>query len=309
MSAIFLSSRGFASALLSRPARAALASCIVALASACASPRTAGPAGVSAVEQDDAGAESEPGAEAVEVAPDVAIAAPLGRAAVEAIVTDPSRSEADRETDRRRAPLEFLLFCGLRPGMRVADLGAGSGYTSELLARAVGTSGRVYGHNTIFVRQRFAAEPWAERLAKPVNATIVDLESDFDAPFSADIRDLDLVVNVLFYHDFEWQGVDRASHNANVFAALRAGGHYVIVDASAAEGAGVSASKTLHRIEEAVVVRELEAAGFELVARGDFLANPDDTRDWNATPWSDRERAERGEFSDKFVLDFHKPVP
>jgi predicted methyltransferase len=51
-------------------------------------------------------------------------------------------------------------------------------------------------------------------------------------------------------------------------------------------------------------VRELEAAGFELVARGDFLRNPRDTRDWNALPWQN----ERGEFSDKFALAFERPA-
>ena len=130
--------------------------------------------------------------------------------------------------------------------------------------------------------------------------------TDFDDPFPDDIEPLDRVVNILFFHDFEWQGVDRAAHLADVHAALKPGGSYVIVDASAAQGRGVQDSKTLHRVEEALVVAELEAAGFELAASADFLRNPDDTRDWNATPWSDPERAERGEFSDKFVLEFRR---
>lgn len=192
----------------------------------------------------------------------------------------------------------------LERGMRVADLGAGSGYTTELLARAVGPEGVVYSHNTPFVLERFAREAWTERLAKPVNANVVGLEREFDDPFPADIEPLDRVVNVLFYHDFEWQGVDRAAHNADVYAALRPGGTYVIVDSSAAEGHGAADSETLHRVEEVLVIRELEAAGFELTRSADFLRNPGDTRDWNALPWRSTERAEAGEFSDKFVLEF-----
>ena len=224
-----------------------------------------------------------------------------------AIVAAADRDAADRESDLRRKPVELLEFLRLEPGMKVADLGAGFGYTSELLARAVGPEGRVYGQNTTFVLDRFAREGWTARLAKPINANVVGLEREFDDPFPDDIEPLDRVVNVLFYHDFEWMGVDRAAHNADVFAALRPGGTYVIIDSSAAEGRGAADSETLHRIEESTVVRELEAAGFELTRSADFLRNPADTRDWNALPWRDAERAARGEFSDKFVLEFTKP--
>ena len=109
---------------------------------------------------------------------------------------------------------------------------------------------------------------------------------------------------MLFYHDFEWMGVDRAAHNAAIFRALRPGGVYVLVDHSAKEGAGTSGSQTLHRIEEAVLRKELEAAGFQLVEEASFLRNPNDTRDWNALPW----QGERDELSDRFVLKFRKPI-
>jgi predicted methyltransferase len=224
-----------------------------------------------------------------------------------AIVAAADRDPADVESDARRKPVELLEFVRLEPGMKVADIGAGFGYTTELLARAVGPKGRVYGQNTPFVLDRFAREGWGERLAKPVNHNVVGLEREFDDPFPAEIEPLDRVVNVLFYHDFEWMGVDRAAHNADVFAALRPGGTYVIVDSSAAEGHGASDSETLHRIEESLVVRELEAAGFELTRTAEFLRNPADTREWNALPWRDPERAEQGVFSDKFVLEFTKP--
>lgn len=229
--------------------------------------------------------------------------APLTRAQLEALVADPGRDPEDRQTDERRAPVDLLLFLGVAPGMRVADIGAGFGYTTELLARAVGPEGTVYGHNAPFVLERFAEAGWSARLSKPVMANVVRLDRPFDDPFPADLQGLDAVINVLFYHDFEWQGVDRAAHNAGVFAALRPGGVYVLVDHSAQEGAGASGSQTLHRIEQSLLQRELEAAGFELVDEADFLRNPADTRDWNALPW----RSERQELSDRFVLKFRRP--
>jgi predicted methyltransferase len=224
-----------------------------------------------------------------------------------AIVAAEDRDPADREADLRRKPVELLDFMQLKPGMKVADIGAGFGYTTELLARAVGPTGTVYSQNPAFVLERFAREAWDARLAKPVNANVVGLEREFVDPFPDDIEPLDRVVNVLFYHDFEWMGVDRAAHNADVFAALRPGGTYVIVDSSAAQGHGAADSESLHRIEETLVIAELEAAGFELSERGEFLRNAGDTRDWNALPWRAPERAEAGEFSDKFVLEFTKP--
>jgi len=228
---------------------------------------------------------------------------PLTRAALQAIIDAPDRSEDDRKTDERRAPVDTLAFLGVHPGMSVADIGAGFGYTTELLVRAVGPTGRVIGHNTPYVLERFAEEGWSQRLAKPVMEGVVRVDRPFDDPFGPDITDLDAVINVLFYHDFVWQKVDRAAHNRAVFDALRPGGVYVIIDAHAAEGAGGSVSESLHRIERSMVVEEVTAAGFTLEREADFLRNPGDTRDWNALPW----RNEKGEYSDKFVLAFVKP--
>lgn len=235
---------------------------------------------------------------------ETAAATPLTRTEIDAIVAAPDREPDDREADVRRKPAELLAFIGVAPGMRVADLGAGFGYTTELLARAVGPSGAVYGQNPAYVLERFAEEGWSQRLTKPVMANVVRLDREFVDPFPADLRDLDVVVNVLFYHDFEWMGVDRAAHNAAVFRALRPGGTYVIVDHSAQEGAGASGSETLHRIEESLVRAELEAAGLLLVDQAEFLRNPQDTRDWNALPW----RSGQEQLSDRFVLKFQRPA-
>jgi predicted methyltransferase len=224
--------------------------------------------------------------------------------AVRAAVAAPDRSGADRALDDGRKPAETLAFFGIEPGARVAELGAGGGYTTEVMARVVGEKGRVWGQNSAFLLERFAEKPWSERLATPVMANVVRLDRPFDDPVPADVTNLDAVLIVLFYHDTVWQKVDRAKMNQAVFRALRPGGVYGVVDHAAAAGRGIEDVETLHRIEESELVREIEAAGFRLDGAAAFLRNPDDTRDWSASP---RVAAERRGTSDRFVLKFVKP--
>lgn len=221
-----------------------------------------------------------------------------------AIVASPDRLPADVALDPGRKPAQFLEFLGVTPGMTVADLGSGGGYTVELLARAVGSSGTVYGQNNKFFLEKFAAKPWAERLERPVNKNVVRLDREFDDPFPADIKPLDVVVFNAVYHDTVWLETNRPQMNAKVFAALKPGGHYVVIDSSAAAGAGLTVVKTLHRIEEAAVRQEVEAAGFKLESTSDFLRNPEDTRDWSASPGVAGARRGTG---DRFALKFVKP--
>jgi predicted methyltransferase len=225
-------------------------------------------------------------------------------AAAAAVVAAPDRSDADRALDKGRFPAETLAFFEIRPGMRVAELGAAGGYTTELLARMVGPTGRVYGQNPKSVLERFAEKPWSERLAKPVNAQVVRVDREFDDPLPPEAKDLDAVLIVIFYHDTVWQEVDRERMNRAIFNALKSGGVYGVIDQSARPGTGTSDTKTLHRIEQSVVVSEIERAGFVLDAQADFMKNPADPRDWNASPMAAGEK--RGT-ADRFVLKFRKP--
>jgi predicted methyltransferase len=215
------------------------------------------------------------------------------------------RSSDDRALDAGRHPAEMLGFFDVRRGTRVAELGAGGGYTTELLARAVGDTGAVYGQNSRFLLERFAEKPWSTRLAKPLMRRVVRLDREFDEPFPPDLKDLDAVLIVLFYHDTVWLGTDRDRMNRAVFAALRPGGVYGIVDHSGRAGSGTAETQSLHRIEEIIVREEVKRAGFQLAAQSDFLRNPGDTRDWNASPTA---AAERRGSSDRFVLKFVKPA-
>lgn len=223
---------------------------------------------------------------------------------VQAIVDAADRTPEDRALDAGRHPAPLLSFLGVSTGMHVAELGAGGGYTTELLVRAVGPGGVVYAQNSPFILQRFAAKPWADRLARPVMQAVVRADRDFDDPLPADATKLDLVVSVLFYHDTVWMKVDRDRMNRAVFAALRPGGHYAIVDHSARPGTGLNDVETFHRIDEASVIAEVQRAGFHLACTSDFLRNPADTRDWNDSPRVARDR--RGT-SDRFALTFVRP--
>ncbi len=225
-------------------------------------------------------------------------------AAIAEIVAAADRSDDDKALDAGRHPAEMLAFLGIAPGMKVADLAAGFGYTTELLARAVGPNGKVYGQNNKFVLEKFAEKGWTERLAKPVNKNVIRVNQEFDQPIPSDVHDLDAVIMVLFYHDTVWQKVDRAKMNQSIFAALKSGGVYGIIDHSGRDGTGTTETDTLHRIEEKVVREEVTKAGFKLADSADFLKNPADRRDWNASP---RAAAEKRGTSDRFVLKFVKP--
>jgi predicted methyltransferase len=223
---------------------------------------------------------------------------------IRAALGAPDRSPEDVALDAGRHPAELVALAGVGAGQRVAELQAGGGYTAEVLARVVGPNGKVYGQNSRFVLERFAAKPWGDRLAKPINANVVRVDRELDDPLPPEASGLDAVFLVLFYHDAVWQKVDRARMNAAILKALRPGGVFLVVDHSARAGSGVADCETLHRIDEAVVREEIQRAGFRLEAEGNFLRNAGDPRDWNASP---RSAGERRGTSDRFVLKFVKP--
>ena len=225
-------------------------------------------------------------------------------AEIRAVVDASDRDPADKKLDAGRKPAEMLAFAGIKPGMKVDELGAGGGYTTELLARAVGPAGVVYGQNSAWLLEKFAEKPWAARLAKPADKNVVKVTRDFDDPLPPEAKDLDAVIINLFYHDTFWMKVDQGRMNAVVLRALKPGGVYLVIDHSGRPGTGTSEVQTNHRIEESVVRKEVTAAGFKLAADADFLRNPDDKRDWSTSPTA---AAERRGTSDRFVLKFVKP--
>src|SRR5438093_7583856 len=148
-----------------------------------------------------------------------------------AIIAAPDRSAADRDTDKRRDPVKLLAFTGVRTGMKVLDMGAGGGYSTELMARAVGPTGIVYGQNAANFERAVTA--LQARTQTPAGKNITPLARPFDDPLPPEVRDLDLVTYFFFYHDTTYLQVDRAEMNRKLFAALKPGGVMIIADHSA----------------------------------------------------------------------------
>jgi len=260
---------------------------------------------------------------------------PLSSEQIAQVVRSSDRTAADRTNDARRKPEQMLGFIGVGPGIVAVDLSAGGGYTTELLARAIGSSGKVYGQsrppdpnrapqppvtpegnsnpatvpNTTSVAPAGAPRPSTVALAERESnlrsngvqaAPIVALSRPFEDPIPPELAGgVDLVTLMFNYHDLGHLGVDRAAMNRAVFSALKSGGLYVIADHSGRPGTGISESGTLHRVEEAFLRKEVEAAGFRLIEEGNFLRNPNDPRDKN-TPDPPQPK-------DEFVLKFVKP--
>jgi len=209
-----------------------------------------------------------------------------------AILAASDRSDADRQTDQRRNALALLSFIGPKTGWKVLDMGAGAGYSTELMARAVGPDGKVWGQNDK-PNEKFEA-----RLKTPAMGNAVAQIRSFDAP-AAGLPPLDLITFLFAYHDTTYMPVDRAQMNKALFAALKPGGVLVIADHSARPEDGANVGKLYHRIAEATVRAELEAAGFKFVESADFLRNPDDPR--TAIVFRSPIKV------DEFVLKFEKP--
>ena len=249
-------------------------------------------------------------------------AAPSGPSgeSIAAIVGSPDRNPADRINDIRRKPADMLAFIGVRPGMVALDVSAGRGYTTELIARAVGACGqglrteraarsgprcagaaRRRGRARRRPALRRRRPRWPNGRAIPSLSQIVPVTRSFEDPAPPEVANggLDLVTLMFNYHDLGHMNVDRAKMNRAIFQALKPGGTYVIADHSGRPGTGISEAGTLHRVEEAFVRQEVEAAGFRMAAQGNFLRNPADPRDRN-TPVPAMPK-------DEFVLKFVKP--
>lgn len=209
------------------------------------------------------------------------------------IVAAPDRSEADRQNDAKRNPVALLAFVGAKPGMRVLDMSAGGGYSTELMARSVAPDGKVYAQSDK------PSEKFEARIKTLVMSNVVPVIRPFDDLSDPNLTNLDLITFFFGYHDTTFMPVDRAKMNKAMFAALKPGGTLVVADHSARPEDGATVGKTLHRIAEQTLRSEIEAAGFVFVADSNFLRHPEDSRKVvvfkNPVP------------NDEFVLKFRRP--
>jgi predicted methyltransferase len=179
--------------------------------------------------------------------------------------------------------------------MKVIELAPGGGYFTRLLSLAVGERGYVYANSS---RAAPAVLAWAQ--GHPNVSVQILPAGQVAAP-----EPVDLVWTTQNYHDFKnaklGDGDAATATNAAAFAALKPGGVYLVSDHQGARGSGATQTATLHRIEDAAVIREVEAAGFRLEARSDLLRHPADDHTQKVF-----ETGVRGK-TDQFVLRFRKP--
>jgi predicted methyltransferase len=219
-----------------------------------------------------------------------------------AAVNSPDRPAADKALDAGRKPAQMLAFFGIKPGMKVVDLSAGAGYTTELLALVVGPTGKVYSQNYLPPKMSKTLDAWHERLKQPALSNVVPIEKPADDPDLLPVSpdSLDAVAINMNYHDLVNHKVNVDKMNKYIFRMLKKAGIYGIIDNSAQAGSGARDVGTLHRIGEAYVTNEVTLAGFQLEGSSSALRNPQDDRTWLIFK-------HRGE-QDRFMLKFVKPM-
>lgn len=222
--------------------------------------------------------------------------------AIDAAIADPARPAADRGRDAERKPAETLGFAGVKPGMVVIDMMPGSGYFTRLFSNVVGPTGKVVAYVPDELLAKYAKSlDGAKTVAAEPNRKNVEVRHDPAlAPGPANIADV--VWTSQNYHDLHnVPGLDLVAFNKVIYGIVRPGGVYVVLDHSARTGSGLADTDTLHRIDQAAVRKEVEAAGFLFDGESKLLANPADPRSNKVF-----DPAIRGH-TDQFILRFRKP--
>jgi len=231
----------------------------------------------------------------------LAASPPAWAMSIRAAISDPRRPADQVAQDVLRKPEQMLVFAGIKPGQQVADFLPGGGYFTRLFSDVAGPS----GHVTMLETTRWGADNIASD-QKVIDDGYKNVSLDTAAFGQFNLpAPVDLFWTSRNYHDLliaKYGVVDMAAFNARVFASLKPGGLYIVLDHSAPDGTGSRLTDTTHRIDEALVKEKLAKAGFKLEAESDLLRNPDD----------DRTKAfyapeMQGKNTDKFALLFRRP--
>ena len=219
-------------------------------------------------------------------------------AEVTAAVADSGRPAADKERDADRKPAETLAFAGAKSGQQVVDFLPGGGYFTRIFSKAVGPKGHVTALNPAGAPDKYTAGAKAVAADPAYSNVTATIENVSAVPAGS----VDLFFTAQNYHDLHNQkDLDVAAFDKAVFAALKPGGVFLVVDHAAAGGSGFQDTNTLHRIDEAAVKTEVESAGFKLVGESDILKNPNDPHTAKVFDPSIRGK------TDQFALKFEKP--
>ena len=222
---------------------------------------------------------------------------------VHASLNSGDRPSEDAADDARRMPLEVLAFAGIEEGMTILEMEAGGGYYTEILSRAVGTSGSVIMQNPPALNG-FFEEAVQARLANNRLSNVTLSSVNFDA-LDAASNSVDMVTWILGPHElgFEPGGQnlgDPEGSFSQIARVLKPGGVFLVMDHDASEDSGIDVGGSLHRISEGLVSGLAEGAGLTLARSSELHSNEDDPRDVGVFDPSIQGK------TDKFVLLYRK---
>lgn len=226
-------------------------------------------------------------------------AAPAG-AVIGKALADPVRADQAGDDARRQAGAVVALS-GVKPGDVVVDYLPGRYYWTRIFSGVVGAKGKVLATWPAAAAER-AGKALPDTLGKWRLANVIYVANPTNLPAAS--QPVDLFWTVQNYHDMANKGAGEAglrAFNAGVFKLLRHGGTYVVIDHADRPRSGITGTETNHRIEPAVVRRQIEAAGFRFVGESAVLANPADDHSKNVF-----DAAIRGH-TDQFAFKFRKP--
>ena len=213
------------------------------------------------------------------------------------------RTEAEVARDRNRKPVETLAFFQLSDDMQVLELLPGGGWYTKLLAPVLRENGELYvAIGTNNVQRNLIPQPGFDH----INVIDIGVETESTGPFGTSyvgpfdfgVSDIDLAVTFRNMHGFTPEG--RANMNAAVFAALKSGGLYGVIDHSRRHMQQID-SESRRRVDVVQIIKEVLAAGFELVDYSDLHYRPDDELRYEVG------RATVTGNTDRFTLLFRKP--
>jgi predicted methyltransferase len=219
------------------------------------------------------------------------------------VLDDELRTQAERDQDEHRKPIDVYSWVGIQPGMTVGDVYPGTGYNTHLLSKLVGEDGRV-----VSVLE-FIEGLTLQGIPQPIDVIFRDrvtergLDNVEIVSRFAGVPDgsLDAVVVVRNYHDVEWvfEEYSREETVAHLLRCLKPGGVVGLVDV-ATDRPGWD--EETHRLNAAQVIEDFQNGGFELAETSDMLANPDDDHSVSGF--------QEGRYKmDRYLLKFRKPVP
>ncbi|HVI58487.1 MAG TPA: methyltransferase [Luteimonas sp.] len=220
-------------------------------------------------------------------------------------VADPARGDNAKD-DARRHVAELVAFSGAKPGDKVVELiPSGTGYFTQVFSKVVGDGGKVYAiWPTEYDKEAGTDSADVRKLAQRPGFGNIEVLVQPAAAFSTP-GPVDVVFTSQNYHDYpdKFMGpTDPALLDKAVFAALKPGGTFVVIDHVAEAGSGLRDTGTLHRIDPEFVKKQVMAAGFEYAGESGVLRNPKDDHTLKVF-----DKAIRGH-TDQFAYKFRKPM-